>query len=118
MVGGGGRSVCVRCAVCLWLSRGEPCAGCGAVLSAPEGCTVVVESGACSFEQDVFGVRVDAREGVVCWRLYWWTAASVALFPWFPSLSAGVVVVLRLCDSSERGAQMSTDLRHRPIGVA
>eukprot|EP00962_Isochrysis_galbana_P002167 scaffold564_cov101-Isochrysis_galbana.AAC.5 len=30
----------------------------------------------------------------------------MALFPWFPSLSAGIVVVLRLCDSSERGAQV------------
>eukprot|EP00962_Isochrysis_galbana_P057956 scaffold30592_cov112-Isochrysis_galbana.AAC.1 len=32
----------------------------------------------------------------------------MALFPWFPSLSAGFVVVLRLrlCDSSERGAQV------------
>eukprot|EP00962_Isochrysis_galbana_P032830 scaffold10868_cov121-Isochrysis_galbana.AAC.5 len=29
----------------------------------------------------------------------------MALFPWFPSLSAGIMVVLRLCDSSERGAQ-------------
>eukprot|EP00962_Isochrysis_galbana_P031413 scaffold10239_cov122-Isochrysis_galbana.AAC.9 len=70
---------------------------------------------ACSFEQMVSGSRVDSRPGVVCACLRWWTAASVALFPWFPSLSAGIVVVLRLCDSSERGAQVSTDLRPRPV---
>eukprot|EP00962_Isochrysis_galbana_P023764 scaffold7214_cov114-Isochrysis_galbana.AAC.3 len=64
-----------------------------------------VEGGACSFEQMVSGSRVDSRAGVVCACLRWWTAASVALFPWIPSLSAGIVVVLRLCDSSERGAQ-------------
>eukprot|EP00962_Isochrysis_galbana_P039529 scaffold14177_cov124-Isochrysis_galbana.AAC.1 len=53
--------VCERCTVCLWLSRGESSAGCGAVLSAPEGCTVVVEGGVCSFVQNVSGSRVDAR---------------------------------------------------------
>src|SRR6056297_3821520 len=55
--------------------------------------------------------------GVVCRELQWWTAASMALLMLFPSLSAGFVVVLRLCGPSQGGAQLSTDLRHRPIGV-
>eukprot|EP00962_Isochrysis_galbana_P004053 scaffold1130_cov127-Isochrysis_galbana.AAC.5 len=94
--------VCVRYAVCLWLSHGESCAGCVAVVSAPEGCAVVVEGGVCSFEHVLSGSRL-LRDGVVC-RV-------------FSSLSADCVVVLRLCGPSQGGAQMSTDLRHRPIGV-
>src|SRR6056297_2786468 len=40
----------------------------------------------------------------------------MALLMLFPSLSAGFVVVLRLCGPSQGGAQLSTDLRHRPVG--
>eukprot|EP00962_Isochrysis_galbana_P020442 scaffold5968_cov126-Isochrysis_galbana.AAC.1 len=101
----------------LWLSSRATIAVGERVLSASGELDEVVEGGACTFEQGVSGSRVDARMGVVCERLQRWAAACMALFPWFPSLAAGFVVVLRLCDSSERGAQVSTDLRHQPIRV-
>eukprot|EP00962_Isochrysis_galbana_P039019 scaffold13951_cov104-Isochrysis_galbana.AAC.1 len=83
--------------VCLWLSSRATIAVGERVLSASGELDEVVEGGACTFEQGVSGSRVDARMGVVCERLQRWAAATacMALFPWFPSLAAGFVVVLR-----------------------
>eukprot|EP00962_Isochrysis_galbana_P004095 scaffold1141_cov128-Isochrysis_galbana.AAC.16 len=94
-----------------WLERGGPMSD---MMSA---CGVL----------SVFGSPSESRErsavAAFAWKCRLQGSAVVdscqymVLLSIFLSLSADCVVVLRLCGPSQRGAQLSTDLRHRPIGV-